>query len=74
MVAGVAGLKKAWYTAFRLSPRETGLASSTLSNALVRWCNVSTKGERRLLARLNKRPEKICPSRYWFTSRKWHVP
>ncbi|MDF7667112.1 helix-turn-helix transcriptional regulator [Orbaceae bacterium ESL0727] len=56
----IAALKKKGTTLARLS-RQSGLSSSTLSNALVRpW----TKGEIIIANALGVDPEKIWPSRY----------
>ncbi|MGC6386049.1 helix-turn-helix domain-containing protein [Ewingella sp. S1.OA.A_B6] len=56
----IAGLKKRGTTLAALS-RKSGLASSTLSNALSRpW----PKGERLIAEALGKRPEDIWSSRY----------
>ncbi|ARD59668.1 regulator [Kosakonia radicincitans DSM 16656] len=56
----IAGLKKKGTSLAALS-RESGLASSTLANALTRhW----PKGERLIAKVLNTQPEVIWPSRY----------
>ncbi|WLS79620.1 helix-turn-helix transcriptional regulator [Erwinia pyri] len=56
----IAALKKQGTTLSALS-RESGLASSTLSNALRRpW----PKGEQLIAAALGKQPEEIWPTRY----------
>ncbi|RKS84718.1 Nlp family transcriptional regulator [Orbus hercynius] len=56
----IAALKKQGLTLSGLS-RQSGLSSSTLSNALVRpW----TKGERIIAHALGLKPEQIWPSRY----------
>ncbi|EAO2685997.1 transcriptional regulator [Salmonella enterica] len=56
----IAGLKKRGTSLSALS-RQTGLASSTLANALTRrW----PKGERLIAEALGVAPEKIWPSRY----------
>lgn len=56
----IAGLRKRGTTLAALS-RKSGLASTTLSNALSRpW----PKGERLIAEALGKRPEEIWSSRY----------
>ncbi|MFU9135912.1 helix-turn-helix domain-containing protein [Erwinia tasmaniensis] len=56
----IAALKKKGTSLSALS-RESGLASSTLSNALRRpW----PKGEKLIADALNERPESIWPTRY----------
>ncbi|UXY12217.1 helix-turn-helix domain-containing protein [Kosakonia sp. ML.JS2a] len=56
----IAGLRKKGTSLAALS-RESGLASSTLANALTRhW----PKGERLIAEALDTRPEAIWPSRY----------
>ena len=56
----IAALKKKGTTLAALS-RQSGFASSTLSNVLVRpW----TKGERIIASALDIKPEQIWPSRY----------
>ena len=56
----IAALKKKGTTLAELS-RQSGLSSSTLSNALVRpW----TKGESIIAEALNLKPSQIWPSRY----------
>ncbi|WP_067706480.1 MULTISPECIES: helix-turn-helix transcriptional regulator [unclassified Erwinia] len=56
----IAALKKKGTSLSALS-RESGLASSTLSNALRRpW----PKGEKLIADALNERPEAIWPTRY----------
>ncbi|MCX8584878.1 MULTISPECIES: helix-turn-helix transcriptional regulator [unclassified Gilliamella] len=56
----IAALKKKGTTLAELS-RQSGLSSSTLSNALVRpW----TKGESIIAKALNLKPSQIWPSRY----------
>lgn len=56
----IAALKKRGITLAELS-RQSGYASSTLSNALIRpW----TKGEQIIASALNMPPEKIWASRY----------
>ncbi|UDJ83820.1 helix-turn-helix domain-containing protein [Kosakonia oryzae] len=56
----IAGLRKKGTSLAALS-RESGLASSTLANALTRhW----PKGERLIAEALNTQPEVIWPSRY----------
>lgn len=56
----IAGLKKKGTSLAALS-RASGLASSTLANALTRhW----PKGERLIAEALNTQPEVIWPSRY----------
>lgn len=56
----IAGLRKKGTSLAALS-RESGLASSTLANALTRhW----PKGERLIAEALDTRPEVIWPSRY----------
>ncbi|EHK4263132.1 TPA: helix-turn-helix domain-containing protein [Raoultella planticola] len=56
----IAGLKKRGTSLAALS-RQSGLASSTLANALTRhW----PKGEKLIADRLGVLPEKIWPSRY----------
>lgn len=56
----IAALRKTGITLVELS-RQSGLSSSTLSNALVR---PYTKGERIIAERIGLPPEKIWPSRY----------
>ncbi|WP_192459126.1 helix-turn-helix domain-containing protein [Musicola keenii] len=56
----IAGLRKRGTTLAAVS-RASGLASSTLANALIRhW----PKGERLIADALGKQPEDIWPSRY----------
>ncbi|OCG28191.1 hypothetical protein A9G11_11840 [Gilliamella sp. wkB108] len=56
----IAALKKKGTSLSKLS-RQSGLSSSTLSNALVRpW----TKGEAIIASALNVEPSEIWPSRY----------
>lgn len=56
----IAGLKKRGTTLSAVS-RQAGLASSTLTNALIRpW----PKGERLIAEALQKHPKEIWPSRY----------
>ncbi|MFP9468814.1 helix-turn-helix domain-containing protein [Pectobacterium brasiliense] len=56
----IAGLRKKGTTLAAVS-RASGLASSTLANALTRhW----PKGERLIACALGKQPEEIWPSRY----------
>ena len=56
----IASLRKKGTSLAALS-RESGLASSTLANALTRhW----PKGERLIAEALNTQPEQIWPSRY----------
>ncbi|ELR4953294.1 helix-turn-helix domain-containing protein [Salmonella enterica] len=56
----IAGLRKRGTSLAALS-RQSGLASSTLANALTRhW----SKGERLIAEALGVAPEKIWPSRY----------
>ncbi|GKW36354.1 MULTISPECIES: helix-turn-helix domain-containing protein [Pectobacterium] len=60
----IAGLRKKGTTLAAVS-RASGLASSTLANALTRhW----PKGERLIACALGKLPEEIWPSRYQGTS------
>ncbi|HEY3986466.1 helix-turn-helix transcriptional regulator [Cedecea sp.] len=56
----IAGIRKKGTSLAALS-RDSGLASSTLANALTRrW----PKGERLIAEALGKQPEEIWPSRY----------
>ncbi|SMG52367.1 helix-turn-helix domain-containing protein [Cedecea sp. NFIX57] len=56
----IAGIRKKGTSMAALS-RDSGLASSTLANALTRhW----PKGERLIAEALGKQPEEIWPSRY----------
>lgn len=65
----IAGLKKKGTSLAALS-RESGLASSTLANALTRhW----PKGERLIAEALETRPEAIWPSRYQICNYEEHV-